>query len=316
MDRIILFPGSLSSSRLDIMLKELEVGVPESKVDVVDIFNWENLEPNHLRLSSTGSVPVLVTVEGVPLTGENIYQHLNQMKTAGPVCVYPRESEMKVKVEGFQRKLDQINIGIVTYGLAFHLHKTIVLRHPYHDEEYFEQSSNYILNRADRLRDAAEMIRAENPEICAQLRILADEHQENLPYYLEAEGYDGVLSVLDKVLDFFEEELGQDDRQGKWLGGGQLCVADITLGLYLYRLQQLGLDSVYYQEGIRPHLSVFFQGILKRNSFKEVLKWEKYESISRKILSDEDKAVENAKWGLGIAAVVGGLFMARKFLKK
>ena len=57
-------------------------------------------------------------------------------------------------------------------------------------------------------------------------------------------------------------------------------------------------------------------------------------SINRKILSDEDKAVENAKWGLGIAAVVGmliksliefhlyfasflgGLFMARKLLKK
>ena len=62
------------------------------------------------------------------------------------------------------------------------------------------------------------------------LRSLADEHQENLPYYLEAEGYDGVLKVLDKVLDFFEDELGQDNRRGPWLGGGQLCVADITLG--------------------------------------------------------------------------------------
>ena len=33
----------------------------------------------------------------------------------------------------------QVNIGIVTYGLAFHTHKTTVLRHPYHDEKYFEQ---------------------------------------------------------------------------------------------------------------------------------------------------------------------------------
>ena len=57
-------------------------------------------------------------------------------------------------------------------------------------------------------------------------------------------------------------------------------------------------------------------------------------SLNRKIMTDEDKAVENAKWGLGIAAVVGmliksyidfkficfiflgGLFMARKLLKK
>ena len=30
--------------------------------------------------------------------------------------------------------------------------------------------------------------------------------------------------------------------------------------------------------------------------------------MTRNILSDEDKAVENAKWGLGIAAVVG-MFM-------
>ena len=96
-------------------------------------------------------------------------------------------------------------------------------------------------------------------------RSLAEEHQENLPYYLEADGYDAVLKILDKVLDFFEDELSQDDRVGQWLGGGQLCVADITLGenfllriiylcfnvnrlgLYLYRLYQLGLDSVYYQ---------------------------------------------------------------------
>ena len=144
------------------MLKELEMGLPgtymitilhhnnfvtkkdpfaENKVDTVDIFNWENLELSHLRLSSTvskkivhkrilcykliqGAVPVLVSEEGIPLTGENIYQHLNKMTTtgskhlfvfqsswimfSGPVCVYPRDSDLKAKVEGFQRKLDQV----------------------------------------------------------------------------------------------------------------------------------------------------------------------------------------------------------------
>ena len=28
-------------------------------------------------------------------------------------------------------------------------------------------------------------------------------------------------------------------------------------------------------------------------------------SQERRVLSDEDKAIENAKWGLGIAAVIG-----------
>ena len=70
------------------------------------------------------------------------------------------------------------------------------------------------------------------------------------------------------MLDYFEEELGHDGRVGCWLGGGQICVADITLGgynniiegskitflhtllftgLYLHRLYQLGLDTAYYQ---------------------------------------------------------------------
>ena len=118
------------------------------------------------------------------------------------------------------------------------------------------------------------------------------------------------------MLDYFEEELGHEGRVGRWLGGGQICVADITLGgyhniiegskitflhtvlftgLYLHRLYQLGLDTAYYQgdtntseeddahytcyiaEGVRPHLSVFYQSIKSRTSFKEVLRWQEHE---------------------------------------
>ena len=113
------------------------------------------------------------------------------------------------------------------------------------------------------------------------------------------------------MLDYFEEELGHEGRVGRWLGGAQICVADITLGsyhrgkqdyllfvfigLYLHRLYQLGLDTAYYQgdtntpedddvlytdtvaEGVRPHLSVFYQSIKSRTSFKEVLRWQEHE---------------------------------------
>ena len=61
-------------------------------------------------------------------------------------------------------------------------------------------------------------------------RSLAEEHQENMSYYLEEEGYESVLKTLDKVLDYFEDELGRDDKVGLWLGGAQICIADVTLG--------------------------------------------------------------------------------------
>ena len=98
------------------------------------------------------------------------------------------------------------------------------------------QSSNYILNRSEKLRDAAEMIRGENPEISEGLKRLAEQHQENLPEYLEAEGYDNILKSFHKVLDFFEDELGRDDRNGRWLGGSLISIADITLGMYSHQI--------------------------------------------------------------------------------
>ena len=72
----------------------------ENKMDTVDIFNWDNLELSHLRLSSTviskayhneiiildhfqGAVPVLLTEEGIPLTGEDIYRHLDRKTSPG-----------------------------------------------------------------------------------------------------------------------------------------------------------------------------------------------------------------------------------------
>ena len=48
MDRIIVFPYSLSSWRLQIMLEELGLSC---NVEKVDMFQWEHLQPSHLRLS-------------------------------------------------------------------------------------------------------------------------------------------------------------------------------------------------------------------------------------------------------------------------
>ena len=119
------------------------------------------------------------------------------------------------------------------------------------------------------------------------------------------------------MLDYFEEELGHDGRVGRWLGGGQICVADITLGSYhniiegrdprllSYTLsclqdctctgciswawtklttkvtQILQRKMMYYTgtvaEGVRPNLSVFYQSIKSRTSFKEVLRWQEHE---------------------------------------
>ena len=38
-----------------------------------------------------------------------------------------------------------------------------------------------------------------------------------------------------------------------------------------------GLDTQYYQEGVRPNLAVFYQSIRSRPSFEHILKWREHE---------------------------------------
>ena len=99
-----------------------------------------------------------------------------------------------------------------------------------------------------------------------------------------------VLQSFHLLLQEVEDELGRDGRVGSWLGGGlaprcyhqlqsvaislkpnkPFSVADITLGLYLHRLWQLGMEGEYFEDGVRPHLSVFYKMIRERPSFLKV----------------------------------------------
>ena len=99
-----------------------------------------------------------------------------------------------------------------------------------------------------------------------------------------------VLQSFHLLLQEVEEELGRDGRVGSWLGGGlaprfyrqlqsgatslkankRFSVADITLGLYLHRLWQLGMEGEFFEDGVRPHLSVFYKMIRERPSFLKV----------------------------------------------
>jgi hypothetical protein len=46
----------------------------------------------------------------------------------------------------FLRKLDDLNVGVLTYGLAFHLEQTTLLRFPFNNEEFFEQVFDFYYN--------------------------------------------------------------------------------------------------------------------------------------------------------------------------
>ena len=84
-------------------------------------------------------MPVLVTVEGRPLTGDDIFDYLQSLQTsAGTACVFP-PGGLADQVKKFYKKLEEVNIGVLTYGLAFHSEQTKLLRFPFCKEQFFEK---------------------------------------------------------------------------------------------------------------------------------------------------------------------------------
>ncbi|XP_062871707.1 ganglioside-induced differentiation-associated protein 1-like 1 isoform X4 [Trichomycterus rosablanca] len=56
-----------------------------------------------------------------------------------------------------------------------------------------------------------------------------------------------------------------------WLCGPDFTLADICLGATLHRLKFLGLSKKYWEDGSRPNLRSFFEGVQKRYAFRKVL---------------------------------------------
>ena len=51
----------------------------------------------------------------------------------------------------FLRKLEDLKIGVLTYGLAFHIQQTKILRFPYNNEEFFEQVRQFVIENVNKL---------------------------------------------------------------------------------------------------------------------------------------------------------------------
>ena len=83
---------------------------------------------------------MLVTEEGRPLTGENIFHYLQSLTPSSQSAarVFP-SGGLNFDVSKFCKKLDEVNIGVLTYGLAFHTNHTKLLRFPYCKEDFFEK---------------------------------------------------------------------------------------------------------------------------------------------------------------------------------
>ena len=75
----------------------------------------------------------MVKNDGEAVTGDNILQYIEDQIGSG------WSEADREKIRRFDKMLSEVNMGIVTYGLAFHHDRTSVLRYPFSDGKFFEK---------------------------------------------------------------------------------------------------------------------------------------------------------------------------------
>jgi len=305
------FPGSSSCWKVVIALEELCL---DYQLETVDLMNDGQFSPAFLQLNPRGTVPVLVTEDLVLTDSTDILKHLDTLAgDRAPVKLIPGGVQGQ-KVVKYQQTLDELPLGFLTYGLAFHQHHTKVVRPPYSEADFFEKARAFILTRGDKLAIAAATMGETNETSRLELSRKSGEHKQNLSNYVDEDKFVKVIAMFDKTLDVFENELSSS-QSGCWLGGPLMSMADISLGVVLHRLWQLGMDGMY-SGGARPHLAVFYQTVKDRNSFRAATGWQ--ENSGERWLDQQDSPdlVKNAKVGLAVAAVLGGIYIVKKIVRR
>ncbi|XP_018423033.1 PREDICTED: ganglioside-induced differentiation-associated protein 1 isoform X1 [Nanorana parkeri] len=227
-----------------------------------------------MRLNPTGEVPVLVHGESIICEATQIIDYLEQTftddKTAGLV---PEEGSVYyLRVQHYRELLDSLPMDAYTHGCILHPELTAESMIPAY-------ATSRIRTQIGSTESELKKLAQENPDLedayVAKQKRLKNKLMEhdNIKYLTK------ILDELEKVLDQVEVELQRRSEETpeegtsnkSWLCGQFFSLADVSLAVTLHRLKFLGFARRNWGNGKRPHLETYYEQILQRKTFNQVL---------------------------------------------
>lgn len=206
----------------------------------VDLFSFQQMEPDYLALNPDGVVPTLVH-NGAPVRESSVINEYIDEAFDGP-SLQPDCPLDRARMREFIRRCDD---GLPAVALP-----TLV---------------KYILPKLrnrwseDVLQDQAEL----RPS-----KFLRSLHERGLKDAVQPEELEAAYGQLERLLDGMEDLLAQN---GPWLIG-RFSLADIAAAPYLFRLS--ALDSKrFLSSGRRPKLDDWYARISARPAFIKAVSW-------------------------------------------
>ncbi|CAG2232803.1 GDAP1 [Mytilus edulis] len=301
---LFYFPTSFSSQKVLLAFYEKEVPF---KPKLVSLFSGQHNAPWYVKLNPEGvHVPVLQDEENIITEPDKIIKYIDTAYPAeGPLLVPGGESELGKKVASLQRKLDSIQMDIITYGIIYHPHLSesgcqIPGATQRSMRENFAKRLRVLTHLAAKhpaLRDAyltKSQTAAQKFDIITDA-VQVQQHLEDLKVIMEE--VETQLKTIKESNNTFEDDL--------WLFGPMYTAADISLTVLLIRFTLLGMDTLYFPSKTCPYTHNYFKQVQKRSSYVKLQK--EISNLRLTLLWENFKMASPYIGSLAGACVIGGV---------
>ena len=206
----------------------------------IDLFKFDQMRPEYLRINPDGVVPTL-THNGEPIRESSIINEYIDAAFDGPRLV-PADPLKAARMREFNRKCDHALDPIATLTVVKYILPKLLNR--WSREELIAQAARRPMKYYKDLHSRAvrgEIGEAELTRARAELETLLDE-------------LEGVLA------------------QGPWIVGDDCSLADIAIAPYMFRLSALGADQ-FWSPARRPRVNDWYARISARPAFQKAVSW-------------------------------------------
>ncbi|XP_017129472.1 ganglioside-induced differentiation-associated protein 1 isoform X1 [Drosophila elegans] len=240
----------------------------EKKIDffpyVVDLCNGEQYSNWFLNLNPKGDVPVLQDGAFVIPNSTHIVSYV-ESKFRGGIhrsLKPPHNSKDFDQMLILEQAISRLPVGTLSLGSFIHDDLKLVPKAPFIGpvRQSCLKNNGKVL---DLLRRSLDEQSTNKAALQHKLDIQVRRHE----LASSREDFQKVLDAVRHFLLYVEQELSAQAPRSEWLAGDELTVGDISLGLLLHRLYQLGFENHFWAFGKLPQVEAYFLRFRQRESF-------------------------------------------------
>ncbi|CAD7003118.1 unnamed protein product [Ceratitis capitata] len=266
-DRLVLYfhPYNFHSQKVILILYEKNIDfIPYA----IDLANGEQYSAWFLNLNPKGDVPVLQDGTFVIPNSNHIISYLdNKFRKDVHGVLKPRGNNVDEfkKMEFYENIISQLPVGALSLGSFIHEDLKLMPKPPFigpirksclrNNEKVYEM-----------LKRSIEEAETNKTSLLRKLDI-QDRRKRLVQSRVE---FQKILDAVNNVLRYIDNDFKENPGR-EWLVSNEFSLADVSFGLLLHRLYQLGFENYYWTYGKLPYVESYFLRFKKREAYQKVI---------------------------------------------